>query len=250
VIELSSRHRVLQHTTQQNKEEREMKFQRTTLLSGIAAIALIAGTGFGSAQESPKGEAPAKGAAPHATQQMDKTPKGAAPHATQQMDKTPEMNKAPGGKMQGAQEQERGAMPKHGSERADEPANKNGSVTHGNTAQEREPMGEKNRATEREHSTATEREGRMHGDTSVQLNEQQRSEIRRTVINGAPRAGHLDFDLAVGTVIPRNRIEIVPVPEALVQIEPEWRGFLYFVYEDEVVIVNPDDMRIVAVVPV
>jgi hypothetical protein len=172
VIELSSRHRVLQHTTQQNKEEREMKFQRTTLLSGIAAIALIAGTGFGSAQESPKGEAPAK---------------GAAPHATQQMEKTPEMNKAPGGKMQGAQEQERGAMPKHGSERADEPANKNGSVTHANTAQEREPMGEKNRATEREHgtatererSTATEREGRMHGDTSVQLNEQQRNEIRR-----------------------------------------------------------------------
>ena len=51
-------------------------------------------------------------------------------------------------------------------------------------------------------------------------------------------------------MIPRNGIEIVPVPETLVQIEPEWRGFLYFVYEDEIVIVNPDDMRIVAVVPV
>jgi hypothetical protein len=87
-----------------------MKFQHTALLSGIAAIALIAGTGFGSAQESPKGEAPAK---------------GAAPHATQQMNKAPEMNKAPGGKMQGAQEQERSAMPKHGTERAEEPANKN-----------------------------------------------------------------------------------------------------------------------------
>jgi len=36
----------------------------------------------------------------------------------------------------------------------------------------------------------------------------------------------------------------------LVQIEPEWRGFLYFVYENEVVIVNPRDMRVVAVVPV
>jgi hypothetical protein len=160
--------------------------------------------------------------------------------------------------MQGAQEQERGAMPKHGTERAEEPANKNGSVTPGNTAQEREPMREKNRATERERGTATEhergtateREGGMHGGTSVQLNEQQRSEIRRTVINGAPRAGHLDFDVAVGTVIPRNGIEIVPVPETLVQIEPEWRGLLYFVYEDEIVIVNPDDMRIVAVVPV
>jgi hypothetical protein len=45
------------------------------------------------------------------------------------------------------------------------------------------------------------------------------------------------------------RIHVVPVPETLVRIEPEWRGFLYFVYEDEVVIVSPDDMKIVAVVP-
>ena len=42
---------------------------------------------------------------------------------------------------------------------------------------------------------------------------------------------------------------VVPVPNTLVQIEPRWRGFLYFVYEDEVVIVNPHDMKIVAVVP-
>jgi hypothetical protein len=51
-------------------------------------------------------------------------------------------------------------------------------------------------------------------------------------------------------VYPRDRIHVIAVLETLVQIEPEWRGFLYFVYEDEVVIVNPSDMRIVAVVPV
>lgn len=39
------------------------------------------------------------------------------------------------------------------------------------------------------------------------------------------------------------------MPETLALIEPECRGFLYFVYEDEVVIVNPSDMKIVAVVP-
>ncbi|MDR3422884.1 MAG: DUF1236 domain-containing protein [Xanthobacteraceae bacterium] len=83
------------------------------------------------------------------------------------------------------------------------------------------------------------------------LTEQQRTQIRDAVINtrGAPRVGSVNFDVAVGTVIPRGTIQIVPVPETLVQIEPRWRGFLYFVYEDEVVIVNPRDMRIVAVVP-
>jgi hypothetical protein len=86
---------------------------------------------------------------------------------------------------------------------------------------------------------------------NAQLNEKQRNEIRTTVINGhgAPRVSHVDFDVTVGTVIPRGKIHIVPVPETLVRIEPEWRGFLYFVYEDEVVIVNPTDMKIVAVIP-
>jgi hypothetical protein len=86
---------------------------------------------------------------------------------------------------------------------------------------------------------------------NVQLNEQQRTEIRTAVIyaHGAPWVSHVDFDVTVGTVIPRERIHVVPVPETLARIEPEWRGFLYFVYEDEVVIVNPSDMKIVAVVP-
>jgi hypothetical protein len=30
--------------------------------------------------------------------------------------------------------------------------------------------------------------------------------------------------------VPRGSVEIVPVPDALVEIEPEWRGFLYFVH--------------------
>jgi Protein of unknown function (DUF1236) len=87
---------------------------------------------------------------------------------------------------------------------------------------------------------------------NVKLTDEQRTRIRDTVIraSGAPRVGQVDFDVTVGTVIPRDHIQLIAEPETLVQIEPEWRGFLYFVYEDEVVIVNPSDMRIVAVVPV
>jgi Protein of unknown function (DUF1236) len=87
--------------------------------------------------------------------------------------------------------------------------------------------------------------------TNVRLSERQRTDIRRTVIGArnAPRVGHVDFDVRVGTVIPRERIHIVPVPRILVRIEPRWRHFLYFIYEDEVVIVNPRDMRIVAILP-
>lgn len=87
---------------------------------------------------------------------------------------------------------------------------------------------------------------------SVKFSERQRTTIKRTIIDAhsAPRADHVDFDVRVGAVVPRDSIHVVAVPETLVRIEPRWRGLLYFVYEDEIVVVNPRDMHIVAVVAV
>jgi hypothetical protein len=87
---------------------------------------------------------------------------------------------------------------------------------------------------------------------NVALNDRQRTQIRDSVINGrgAPRVGRVDFDVNVGTVVPRGHLHLVRVPQTLVRIDPGWRGFLYFVYNDEVVIVDPHDMRIVEVLPV
>jgi hypothetical protein len=263
-----------------------MKHKRTTLLTGIAALALVAGSGLASAQDSSKGES-GKGATPHATQQMNQ-------------------GGTSGQQNQGAQSQERGSMSKQG-QRAEE----NGRTTgqKGTTGENQSQKEEQNRsaqsnekkgttagnnesqtgkATQERNKSAAESErpsrsnttqerertggNRTGGETNmnaqrgrtgteglqgnatgmnVQLNEQQRNEIRTTVLNGrgAPRVSNVDFDVTVGTVIPRGRIHVVPVPETLVRIEPEWRGFLYFVYEDEVVVVNPRDMKIVAVIP-
>jgi hypothetical protein len=89
---------------------------------------------------------------------------------------------------------------------------------------------------------------------SVELSQDQRTRIRQTIIESgnAPRAGHVNFDVRTGTVIPRSEftgIHVVRVPQYLVQIEPRWRGYDYFVYQDRIVIVEPRDLRIVAVVP-
>jgi len=92
----------------------------------------------------------------------------------------------------------------------------------------------------------------MKGSDNVRFSDRQRTTIKRTIIDarGAPRADHVDFDVRVGAVVPRDSIHVVAVPARLVRIEPSWRGLLYFVYEDEIVIVNPSDMHIVAVVAV
>jgi len=130
--------------------------------------------------------------------------------------------------------------------------------------------GERNRFSTAQHhmrgertqiNTAQERNGNLRGlqaNTSVpmghgniHLTEQQRSEIRNRVIfaGGAPRVDNVDFDVRVGSVVPRGRLHVARVPETLVQIDPQWSGYYYFIYHDEVVVVSPRTMRIVAVMP-
>jgi len=85
---------------------------------------------------------------------------------------------------------------------------------------------------------------------SVQLSEDQRSHIK-TIIGKerGPRLGsNANFDVTVGTRIPRN-VDVVALPEEIVRIVPEYRGYEYFLSGDEIVIVDPSTLQIVAVIP-
>jgi len=66
---------------------------------------------------------------------------------------------------------------------------------------------------------------------------------------GANRVQRINFSINVGTVVPRS-VHLVAVPSVIVEYHPAWRGFLYFVYEDEIIIVNPRTHEIVAVLDV
>jgi hypothetical protein len=120
------------------------------------------------------------------------------------------------------------------------------------TAQRNEQLKGLQGSTKAPMQGATSTEQRTGGAANVSLNEQQRTQIRETVINSrsAPRVSNVDFSVNVGTVVPRGHIHLVRVPETLIRIEPRWRHYLYFVYNDEIVIVDPRSMRIVDVLPV
>jgi hypothetical protein len=89
------------------------------------------------------------------------------------------------------------------------------------------------------------------GNVSVNITSEQRTRIHDIIIKerSAPHAEHVDFDLSVGTDVPRS-VRIVTVPREIIEIEPEWRGFHYFLVGDQIIIVNPRSMRIVAVLDV
>ncbi len=271
-----------------------MKNKQNILLAGVAALALLAGTGLASAQTGKKDNGAAtqlnnkggtSGASNHAI-----TPGAGATGAagasastslnTQSRASNNDRNaKGPGAGMaqKGTPQQGQSAQnmkPGTGGRMNRMNRTAQGEHRRGRTMAEQRPLHGRNAATAQKNergnpNTAQQLESnkRLQGNTSipmqggsagrqganlgnVQLSDQQRSTIRSTVIDarGAPRVGHVDFNVQVGTVVPRRGIRIVRVPETLVRIDPRWRGYEYFVFEDEVVIVNPRDMRIVAVV--
>lgn len=255
-----------------------MKIQRTTFLAGVAALALIAGTGLASAQEQSKdqtGAAKMKG--PTTTTQAIKKGEGGTSGPAggdRKMDQRAQGEHQ--GTMQNGKSQERmgqttepkGATPKAEGKRAQEMNHSRDNRAQGESRKggamsqsERTKQGIAAQNERHRGAGAMERrEGRnglqgLQGNasgTTVKLSDEQRTRIRESVIDarGAPRVGSVNFSVQVGTVVPRNSVHVIAVPQTLVQIEPGWRGFLYFVYEDEVVIVNPRDMRIVAVLAV
>jgi hypothetical protein len=63
-----------------------------------------------------------------------------------------------------------------------------------------------------------------------------------------PRESNLDMDVRLNSVIPRS-MRLAAIPEDVVRIYPRFRRDRIFVYNDEIVIVDPVTFRIIAVLP-
>ena len=69
--------------------------------------------------------------------------------------------------------------------------------------------------------------------------------------SSAPKVSRsqVNFNISVGTVVPRT-VKFVTVPDTIVRIHPAWRGYSYFIVDEEIIIVEPQSFKIVAVLTV
>jgi len=83
----------------------------------------------------------------------------------------------------------------------------------------------------------------------ARLSTEQRSRIT-TMIRGEHVApiNNVNFPVTVGTRVPRD-VGFHPLPGDIASIYPEWRGYEYFLVRDEIVVVDPQTLEIVAVLP-
>jgi len=221
---------------------------KNKLLIAVAAVALMAGTSAALAQAEPPRTAPAEKMAPKAPAgeiRQNTAPSGGAArkgeadtnrkNAEEHGDRT-----KPNGRTETTgQAPQEGRDSNHKEQRATEekkPAAK---------ANEEKANG---RANERDHATTGQAAAPTKGATITPEN---RTRIHEVFVKerSAPRVDHVDFGLSVGTAVPRS-MRIIAVPEAIIEYQPTWRGYEYFMVGDQIVIVDPRSMEIVAVLDV
>jgi hypothetical protein len=247
---------------------------KKSLLATVAAVALIAGAGFASAAEGVKDHA--GGAAVRSEPEMKKgadikagTPtRGRAETTGAGVESKPEMKAEPKAPAKADSKPARpsttGAGPadktemKSGSDNKTEM--KSGSDTRAGSDRTRSQdskMDNKStsdtKAGADSKSNAAAADSKSGGGTSVSLTSDQKTKIRTSVIQSgnAPKVSRssINFNISVGTVVPRS-VHFVSVPSTLIEIHPAWRGYEYFVVDEQIVIIDPHSLRIVAVLDV
>jgi hypothetical protein len=227
------------------------------LMISVAAVALIAGTGFANAQgtgmsrDTPSA-APAQQGAPSSDRgtsagQMNHD---AAEPATKQSD---EKSPAAGNK-----------------QRADEkttPGQKKSMSSQNDNAQKKGMSSENDNAKGAKDMKAEgseDRNGKMNADSTksgaenksqtvgqagagAKLSGDQRTKIT-TVIRGqhVQPVTNVNFSISVGTRVPRD-VSFHPLPAEIVTIYPDWRGYEFILVKDQILVIDPQSFEIVAV---
>ncbi len=87
----------------------------------------------------------------------------------------------------------------------------------------------------------------------ISLSSQQRTRIHNIVLHrgfiSRFRVTDVNFDVRVGVRVPRS-FHLFVVPEDIVIIAPQFRGYRCFVFDDELVIVDAFTFEIIAIIPV
>ena len=81
---------------------------------------------------------------------------------------------------------------------------------------------------------------------SAKLSTEQRSKITTVIKKQNVKPVQLNVSVSVGTRIPAS-VHFYPLPQEVVVIYPEWRGYDYILVGDQIVVVDPRSHEIVAI---
>ena len=224
---------------------------KTKLLMTVATAALIGSAGLVSAQA--PGNAPNAPAASQTAPSTGAPAEKAAPSG--EMKGGQAQMPREGGNAQRAQEGTKDGMRSKGAETA--PDTKSGKAA-SETDMDRSKDGmkaDRKNAAEKDGMKTDQKnasEGKAGATTGqagagAKLTTEQRTTIRITITKqNIKPVTNINFSISVGTRVPRT-VSFHPLPAEVITIYPAWRGYEFFLVGDEIVVVNPSTLEIVAV---
>lgn len=239
---------------------------RKTLMATVAVAAVVGFTSLAAAQgtmDSGKGAAKPAGAAEEqkapggamAPQQGTKAPQsaqgadqGAKPGAKpeQRMGQEPKNETTP----QRGAEENRGTTQERGAQQEQKTKQQGATEERGTTQRgAKEDSGKSGVNASEQGANPTQGAHNASRGASVQLSQNQRGQIQSIIGKGGGARARTDvhFNVAVGAIVPRD-VHIEVLPEDVVAVVPQYEGFDYVVVGDQILIVDPDSLAIVAVI--
>ena len=239
----------------------------------VAAVALIAGTGLATAQgtgmsrEGSSAGSTVQQSAPSAGPSSAGSSAGQMNHEATES-KSPESTKPSPG-MKAAQSEQKSPTAGKNDRAEDTPGQKSKSMSSDNDnaksggkdmkAEGREDRNgsmkaegreDRNGGMKAESKSATETKSQTttgQAGAAAKLSTEQRTKIT-TVIRDQRIApvNNVNFSISVGTRVPRE-VSFHPLPAEVVTVYPEWRGYEFFLVRDQIIVVDPRTLEIVAV---
>ena len=228
---------------------------KKALLATTAAVALVAGMSIAAAQGT-GGTSGATGAGSSATHGQTQTQKQSGAEqgksGSEKMGQRGEEKGERTGQKSGEKNERMGQKSGEKNERTGQKSGEKNERTGQKAGEKNERMGQQPGQTN-ERTGTNERGGtsssRVSEARSVHLSSEQRDRIKSIVTtNRTARVDNPNFDVRVGVRVPRT-VHVVPLPEEIVRIVPQYRGFDYILVRNEILIIDPDTYEVVAVLP-
>jgi Protein of unknown function (DUF1236) len=239
------------------------------LMISVAAIALIAGTGFANAQGNGMGREGGSSAAP--AQSAPASERGGADRSgsagqmnhdagnSDMKSNQTDMQKSPAAagdqraddKMQGSKSK---SMSSDNADKANAGKNNGGKDMKAEGRDQNNNMKDAQGTDRNKMNNEAEGKNDRKSETvgqagaGAKLSGEQRTKIT-TVIKDQHIAPvtHVNFAISVGTRVPRD-VSFHPLPTEIVSIYPDWRGYEFILVNDQILVINPDSLEIVAVI--
>jgi hypothetical protein len=86
------------------------------------------------------------------------------------------------------------------------------------------------------------------GSASASITPEKQTKISEVVSKERVDVTNVNFSISVGTAVP-ERVRVRRLPPDIVRVVPEYRGYDYFVVEEEIIIVEPRTRKVVITIP-